>query len=159
MGWASASVGLKCKATQMLWSRQAWMAQNYPDYLLQPGANWPGPTCPPTYLSLSVSRFFCFAIGLRAISQKKGWIEQFRWQLTCQRPRKKASSGQTPGGCGRQRGKWPLCCGTSGCRKNARSRGCRSCSGPKNHPYQHLCQLCARISVVKNVHPGRGKWE
>ena len=61
------------------------------------------------------------------------------FSLTCLRLHKRVSFGRTPVGCGHRRGRWPRGCGTSGCRTNAPSTDCKSCSGPKNTVIKIKC--------------------
>ena len=78
---------------------------------------------------------------------EKCWDE---WKkLTYQRPRKKVSSVRTLGGCGHQRGRWPLCCGTSEYRTSVPSTGCRSCNGPEN--MTHMIRTTKFVQVGTNV--------
>ena len=116
------------------------MAKNYPDYQLQPRANWEDrATRLPTY------RYF------GPFSDQMPWKmkrKRNEWQLTYQRPRKKVSSGRTLEGCGHQRDRWRLGCGTSGCRTNVLSIGCRSCSGPEKLP---IWALLLQYDAVVNI--------
>ena len=107
----------------------------------------PPATCPPTYLTLSIFRTDYLASFRVRFAWKNAEMNEKK--LTYQRPRKKVSSVRTLGGCGHQRGRWRLCCGTSEYRTSVPSTGCRSCSGPEN--MTHMIRTTKFVQVGTNV--------